>query len=172
MNFLPAIAFVITGMACASFDLFYKKVSVGQIISLLGFFPALLIVTSYYNGVTWFYGLGSQPRIAPYLSICFILLSLGGFFARPHTYLCQIFAGDDIRSIIARRLIPLCFLLSLIMGWLRLRGEQAGFFGPEAATAVFSGGRVALCVAELAWYLVFVSRVWLARHEELAAFEV
>ena len=108
-------------------------------------------------------------RVAPYVSICFVLIGLGGFFARPHTYLCQIFAADDIRGIMVRRLIPLVFLLSLLMGWLRLRGEQAGILSPQGATAIFSVMLAGLFCVALAWTLVSVSRLERSRDEARAA---
>ena len=118
---------------------------------------------------TWFYGQEPQFPVAPYLSICFVLICLGGFFARPHTYLCQIFAADDIRGIMVRRLIPLVFLLSLLVGWLRLRGEQAGILSPQAATAIFSVMLAGLFCVALAWTLVSVSRLERSRDEARAA---
>ena len=124
MEGLTAGSFLATGIAIASLDLFYKKVSLGQLFAMLGLFPALLIVTSYCYGVTWFYGAAPGQTVLPYVSVCFILVALGGFFARPHSHFCQMFAADDIRGIMVRRLIPLFFLLSLVLGWLRLRGER------------------------------------------------
>ena len=170
MDGFTAVAFMMTGIGLASTDLFYKRVSLCQGFSILGLFPPLLVLTSYFNGVTWFYGQEPGIPVAPYLSTCFILICLGAFFARPHSYLCQIiFAADDIRGIMVRRLIPLVFLLSLVLGWLRLRGEQAGILSPQAATAIFSvmlGGL--FCVA-LAWILVSVSRLERSRNEARAA---
>jgi signal transduction histidine kinase/CheY-like chemotaxis protein/HPt (histidine-containing phosphotransfer) domain-containing protein len=169
MEGLTAGSFLITGTAFASLDLFYKKVSLGQLVVVAQFFPALLIVTSYCYGVTWFYGAVPGQTVLPYVSICFMLVALGGFFARPHTYLCQTFAADDVRGIMLRRLIPLVFLLSLVMGWLRLRGEQAGILTPQGATAVFSVMLAGLFCVALAWTLVSVSRVERARDEARAA---
>jgi len=169
MDAVSAIGFLFAAIGLASLDLFYKKVSFCQILSLLGFFPPLLIVTSYYCGVTEFYLRQPGPQGPPYLSICFVLLSLGGFFARPHTYLCQIFAADDVRGIMVRRLIPLVFLLSLVGGWLRLRGEQAGILSPQGATAIFSVMLAGLLCVALAWILVSVSRLERSRDEARAA---
>jgi hypothetical protein len=94
MHSTTAGSFLAIGVAYASLDLSYKKVSLGQVLFILGLFPFLLVVTSYCYGVTWFYGQPPGMTVAPYLSICFVLLCLGGFFARPHTYLCQIFAAE------------------------------------------------------------------------------
>src|ERR1700731_2180903 len=60
MDGITALAFMITGIGCASLDLFYKKVCLGQALCILGIFPPLLIVTSYCYGVTWFYGQAPQ----------------------------------------------------------------------------------------------------------------
>jgi|GEM_PF-3319678 len=164
-----AVALLGAGIGYASLDLFYKKVSLGQVLCIMGLFPSLLVVTSYCYGVTWFYGQEPQIPVAPFVSICFVLLCLGGFFSRPHTYLCQIFAADDIRGILVRRLIPLFFLLSLVVGWLRLRGEQAGILNPQAATAIFSVMLAGLFCVALAWTLVSVSRLERSRDEARAA---
>jgi len=170
MDGFTAIAFMITGIGLATLDLSYKQVSLCQLLCVVGLFPPLLVVTSYCNGVTWFYGQEPGIPVAPYLSICFVLLCIGAFFARPHTYLCQIiFAADDIRGIMVRRLIPLVFLLSLVLGWLRLRGEQAGILSPQAATAIFSVMLAGLFCVALAWILVSVSRLERSRDEARAA---
>ena len=169
MDGITALAFLITGIGYASLDLFYKKISLAQALCIPGIFPSLLIVTSYCYGVTWFYGQQPGAQVAPYVSICFILICLGAFFARPHTYLCQIFAADDIRGILVRRLIPLVFLLSLVVGWLRLQGEQAGILTPQGATAIFSVMLAALFCVALAWTLVSVSRLERSRGEARAA---
>jgi two-component system sensor histidine kinase/response regulator len=171
MDGLTAGAFMAAGIGCMSIDLFYKKVSLGQVIFILGFFPSLLIVTSYCYGVpaTWYYGPESQIIVAPFTSICVVLLFLGGLFARPHTYLCQIFAADDVRGIMVRRLIPLFFLLSLLVGWLRLWGEQAGILSSQGATAIFSIVLAGLFCVALAWTLVSVSRLERSRDEARAA---
>jgi signal transduction histidine kinase/DNA-binding response OmpR family regulator len=169
MDVVTAIASLFVGIGFASFDLFYKKVSLAQVVFILGLFPFLLVVTSFCYGVTWFYGQRPGVRVFPYTSICFALLCLGGFFARPHTYLCQIFAADDIRGIMLRRLIPLFFLLCLLVGWLRLRGEQAGMLSPQAATAIFSVMLAGLFCVVLAWTLISVSRLERARDEARSA---
>jgi two-component system sensor histidine kinase/response regulator len=169
MDGITAVAFVVTGIAYASLDLFYKKVTLCQALCILCIFPTVLIATSYYYGVTWFYGQQPGVRVAPYVSICLGLICLGAFFSRPHTYLCQLFAADDIRGIIVRRLIPLVFLLSLVAGWLRLWGEQAGILSPEGATAVFSVMLAGLFCVALAWTLVSVSRLERSRDEARAA---
>jgi len=169
MDGLSAVAFLITGIAFASLDVFYKKISLCQAICILCIFPPVLVVTSYCYGVTWFYGQQTGVAVVPYLSICLVLICLGAFFARPHTYLCQVFVANDIRGMMVRRLIPLFFLFSLMVGWLRLRGEQAGILGPQAATAIFSVMLAGLFCMALAWALVSVSRLERSRDEARAA---
>jgi signal transduction histidine kinase/DNA-binding response OmpR family regulator len=169
MDNLCAGAFLAMGIGFASLDLFYKKVSLGQALSILGLFPALLVVTSYCYGVTWFFGQEPGVPVAPYVAICLVLMCLGGFFARPQTYLCQMVAADDIRGIMVRRLIPLFFLLSLVVGWLRLRGEQAGILSSQGATAIFSVMLAGLFCVALVWTLVSVSRLEHSRDEARTA---
>ena len=171
MDGLTAGAFLAAAVGCLSIDRFYKRVSFGQMIFIIGFFPSLLIVTFYCYGVpaTWYYGPGMNFSVAPFTSICFVLLFLGGVFARPHTYLCQIFAAQDVRGIMVRRLIPLFFLLSLVVGWLRLWGEQAGILTSQGAAAIFSIMLAALFCVALAWTLGSVARLERSRDEARAA---
>lgn len=169
MDGITALGFLATGISLLSLDLFYKKVSLAQAICVFEIFPTLLVVTSYCYGARWFSRYSPEVPLWPYLSICFVLITIGVFFARPHTYLCQIFAADDIRGVIVRRLIPLCFFLSLVLGWLRLRGEQAGIFTPQDSTSLFSVMLAALFCAALAWTLVSVSRLERSRDEARAA---
>jgi signal transduction histidine kinase len=164
-----AVAFVLLGTALALLDLRYKKPPLSQVLCLVTFFPTLLVVTSYCYGVTWFYAQEPGSSVAPYVSICLVLLSLGGFFARPQLYLCRVFAANDIRGITLRRLIPLAFVLSFFMGWLRLQGEQAGVLGLRASTAISSVILSALLCAALAWSLVSVLRLERSREEERRA---
>jgi signal transduction histidine kinase/CheY-like chemotaxis protein/HPt (histidine-containing phosphotransfer) domain-containing protein len=165
MDGVTAAALLATGTAFACLDLSYKGISFGQVICTIILLLALLVVTSLCYGVTRFIGQSEGHKIAPYLAICFALLSVGGFFARPHTYLCQIFVADDIRGIMVRRLIPLFFVLCLVVGWLRLRGEQAGILSPQAATAIFSVMLAGLFCMALAWTLVAVLRLERSRDE-------
>jgi signal transduction histidine kinase/DNA-binding response OmpR family regulator len=168
MDAISAVGFLGTGIGLVSLDLFYKRISLCQALCTVGIFPPLLIVTAYFYGITWVYGKPDRT-ITPYLSICFVLIALGGFFARPRTYLCQMFAANDTRGIMLRRLIPLVLLLSLVLGWLRLRGEQSGMFTPQAATALFSVMLAALFCVALAWTLLSVSRLERSRDEARAA---
>jgi signal transduction histidine kinase/DNA-binding response OmpR family regulator len=55
------------------------------------------------------------------------------------------------------------------MGWLRLRGEEAGILSPQGATAIFSVMLAGLFCLALAWTLVSVSRLERARDEARAA---
>ncbi len=164
-----AVAFVLLGTALALLDLRWKKPPLSQALCLVTFFPTLLVVTSYCYGVTWFYAQDPGSSVAPFVSICLVLLSLGGFFARPQLHLCRIFAANDIRGIMLRRLIPLAFVLSFLVGWLRLQGEQAGILGLRASTAIFSVILSALFCAALAWSLVSILRLERSREEERRA---
>jgi signal transduction histidine kinase/CheY-like chemotaxis protein/HPt (histidine-containing phosphotransfer) domain-containing protein len=164
-----AVSFLAMGIALWFLDFFYKRVSIGQFLAMVTLFPCLLIVTSYCYGITWFYENERQVPFIPFVSACLVLWTIGVFFARPRTYLCQIFAADDTRGIMLRRLLPLFFLLSLVVGWLRLQGEQAGILTPQSATALFSLVLAVLFGIALLWTLVSVSHLERSREEGRAA---
>ena len=55
-------------------------------------------------------------------------LCLAAFCVRPKTWLMSIFTGMEAGSIMARRLFPALLLLPLLIGYLRVQGEQAGYY--------------------------------------------
>ncbi|MBC8007135.1 MAG: PAS domain S-box protein, partial [Prolixibacteraceae bacterium] len=55
-----------------------------------------------------------------------------------------ILTADGIGSTMARRLLPLAIVLPFLIGWLRLQGERAGFYGFEFGLALFATSLVVL----------------------------
>ena len=50
---------------------------------------------------------------------------------------------------IARKLLPVIVLLSVVFGWLRLKGEQQGFYRFEFGVAMFAVLRIVVLSAFL-----------------------
>ncbi|HSI25288.1 MAG TPA: ATP-binding protein [Methylotenera sp.] len=99
---------------------------------------------------------GGEPLL-PYTqmsantAICFLLLSIGTFCARPENGLMTLLLADSAGSLLARRLLPPAIIIPFIIGWLRLKAQQAGWFGTEAGLSLFAMSNV-IVFGTLVWF--------------------
>jgi len=102
------------------------------------------------------YKAGGLARVSQFIpmafntAVGFAALSVGILLVRPREGLLAELVGDGTGSRIARGLLPVVIGIPLLLGWLRVRGEQAGLYD--------SGTGTALMVAS--WVVVFGSMVW------------
>lgn len=111
------------------------------------------------------YGINSLYQIAPYASMAlhtaagFVLLSVGTLLLRPNTQLVLILSSNTAAGILARRLLPAALVLPLCFGWLRLRGQHAGFYDMRFGMALFTLMNVAVFTALIYGTASFVFRI-------------
>ena len=67
-----------------------------------------------------------------------VLLASGLLCARPDVGLVALLTGDGAGGWLARRLLPATLVIPLFVGWLRVRGQSAGWFGTGAGTGLFA----------------------------------
>jgi PAS domain S-box-containing protein len=154
-----AANFVLIALSLLFLDRPVKRFSPSQFFALLAGLGALLPITGYAYGVGSFTGLASFIPMALHTAITCLVLAMGLFFAREATPLSQLFATDDSRGVIARRLFPLIILLTLFLGWLRLEGERRGLYEAAFGTALFVVVLCVLFVAVILWTVFAVAKV-------------
>ncbi|HEX9760116.1 MAG TPA: ATP-binding protein, partial [Candidatus Acidoferrales bacterium] len=101
------------------------------------------------------YFFGGQPLLpfavmSAHTALSFLFLSVGILNARTDIGLVALFVSDSVGGVTARSLIPWALLVPPVLGWLRLRGQQAGWYGLEAGVALFALSNVILFGA-LVW---------------------
>ena len=96
---------------------------------------AYLVLVGYLFNVRAFYE-WLHLGVALNTGIAFCALCIASFFARPDTWLMNVFIGDKAGAIMARRLLPALLILPLLIGWLRLQGERFGAFSSEVGVAL------------------------------------
>lgn len=154
-----ALNFVLAGFSLFTLDLTGKRFSLSQASAILIGFGALLPVTGYAYGVHSFNGMASFIPMALHTAVTFLILAGGIFFARPEDAFAQVFATNDPRGVLARRLFPSAVLLTLFLGWFHLYGERRGFYESEFGTTLFA---IALCIVFVIlvrWTVWTVSRL-------------
>jgi PAS domain S-box-containing protein len=83
-------------------------------------------------------------------AILFIAVCVGVLCLRPDRGLVALASSDSSGAKTARQLIPAMIFLPGLFGWLCLEAQRAGWFGPEAAIALFAITNVVAFVA-LGW---------------------
>jgi signal transduction histidine kinase len=130
--------FLLVGAALLTLGSRGKLLSLSQALAIVVGFGAILPITGYAYGISSFTGLASFVPMGPYTAALFLLLGGGLFFAVPDAPLAQIFAMNDARGALARRLFPLAILSTLFLGWLCMWGERHALYDKVFGTALFA----------------------------------
>lgn len=81
----------------------------------------------------------------------FVIFSAGVLCLRPDCGVTALLAGDQAGSVLARRLLPVTLIVMPLLGWLRLRGEQANLYSAEYGIGLMVGASVLILSAVVAW---------------------
>ncbi|HXM99994.1 MAG TPA: ATP-binding protein [Candidatus Dormibacteraeota bacterium] len=171
MSLTSATAFLAIGMALLLLD---WKTPRGhrpaQVLSLWAGAVAMTPIVGYIYNATHLYRILHYTQVALNTSIALFLLSGAIFFARPRSGIAADLTGEGSGSVMARRLLPAVFCIPILLGWISLRGQLAGWFGTELGLALNSTANVG----------VFIVLVWLSArkmnveysHRSRAEFEI
>ena len=101
------------------------------------FLTSVLSFSAHLYGAVNYYGIASYIKMPLLSTISFISISLAQLFAQKGSGIMSFFTSNTIGGLVARRLIPMVIYLPLIIGWLRLKGEELGFYEHKFGTALF-----------------------------------
>lgn len=147
MALLTAAGFLLTGLGLAATA---RRVfnQVAQAIAGLVLFIGWIGLARYIYG-------GEQSGVlflmAMPTAVLFGVLGAGMFFARPDGGFVKVWNSDTSGGSLLRRLFPAALFVPVLVGWLRLMGERAGWYGLETGLAIFAMSNV-LIFATLAWH--------------------
>ncbi len=83
------------------------------------------------------YGIAGHIGMALHTSALLFALSLGVLCARPDEGHVALLTGDTPGGAIERRLMPAVLGIPIVLGWLRLTGQRAGYYDTSTGTALF-----------------------------------
>ena len=126
-----------------------------QMLSLWVGLTSMITITGYLYHATALYKIFEYTPVAVDTAIALSLLSGAVFFSRPRVGIAGDLTGEGSGSVMARRLLPAVLSLPVFMGWVRLQGQRAGWYGMELGAAVSAAANVA----------VFTVLVWLSARE-------
>jgi len=110
-----------------------------QVVMLFAGFVGWLGVNPYLYGSA---PLLPLPRLALMSAIAFLALSVGGLCLWPERGLVHLVMADDLGGRMARRLVPTALVAPVVIGWLRLKGQNAGWFDEETGVGLVALGNV------------------------------
>jgi signal transduction histidine kinase len=112
-----------------------------------GLMQELVVIALLYSMLTlvgYLYGASSLYNILPHIAIAlhttatFMVVCLGVLLARPDRGLVATLLSRSVAGVMLRRLLPAAVCLPIVIGWLRLAGQRAGYYETEFGLALFA----------------------------------
>lgn len=150
----------------------YLVIGVGLLLATFGATPrrfagalgitvvaiASLSLIGYMFSADRLFGVARFTGIAFQTSSALAAIGIGLVASVPESGLAGIARRDDAGGVFIRRLLLPITAIPLILGWLRVRGQELGYFDTAFGTALLSILLIALLVALLWWTATAVSR--------------
>ena len=164
MALATAISFSCTGLALVFMDIQTRRGRrPAQYLMLPVVCLALLALIGDLFGHTSFYRFGAFTVMALHTSVIFLVLSAGVFLARPEHILASMLSDRGPAGVVARRLLPAATLFPIVLGWLRVHGERAGYFETQVGVALVACCYILILFALTAWVVGSVRRTDIER---------
>ncbi len=119
-------------------------------LALLVAASSMLALLGYAYGVRGLYAVSPYSTMALHTALGFLCCALAALLGRPSEGLARIVASDGPGGVLARRMLLASVLLPAALGWVRLKGEQAGLYGTEFGLALFASSNI-VCFTSLTW---------------------
>ncbi len=137
MSLTTAFNFALLGVAILILDVELRRNFLpAQFFALIAGAVAAIALIGYLYGVDSLYSVGLYSSMALHTALGSALLSLGILCARPQKGFMEIAVTETAGGIVLRRLMPLTVVILVVLGWLRLRGQQAGFYDTNFGLAL------------------------------------
>ncbi len=118
-----------------------------------------ITVVGYLYGVKALLGPASFTVMALHTGIAFVVLGLGVLCAHPDLAPARLLLSNSLGGLQARRLLVPLVGVPMLLGWLRLEGQRAGYYDTEFGIALFLVSSVIILVAVLLWTGAGLARV-------------
>lgn len=119
---------------------------------------ASLSLIGFWFGADKLYTVVHLTGIAFPTSTILAMLGIGLMAGVPEHGLVPLLGREDAGGMLVRRLLLPIIAIPLLVGWLRLRGEQAGFYDTAFGLSVMSLTTIAMLLTLLAWTATGISR--------------
>jgi signal transduction histidine kinase/CheY-like chemotaxis protein len=133
-----AFNFTLIGPALCLLDVETRKGHrPAQYLALLATLVALLAIIGYAYSTMSLTGIGSYNPMALNTAVAFAVLGFGILCARADRGLIAVISSASAGGAMARRRLPAAIAIPAVLGWLRLWGQDQGFYGPVTGLSLF-----------------------------------
>jgi signal transduction histidine kinase len=134
-----------------------------QVFALAGATIAAMSLVGYAYSVRSFYGLGSYTQMAVHTATAFVCLGIGIAAVAPYQGVVGVITSAGPGGVLARRLLPIVVLGPFALGWLRLEGQRAGWYGTEFGVAILASASAFVFAIVVLVHAIGVDRAEAAR---------
>jgi PAS domain S-box-containing protein len=150
---------------------FRRTILAAQLLALLAGLIGLLTLVGYLYGAQNLHGIGHYAQMAVLTAATFVILSVGVLLVRPEDGFLRQFTGGTMGGWLVRRLLPFVAGVPLILGWLRVRGEQQGYFESQFGVALTMMVLIVILTSMTWWTARSLTRMDALRRQTEAALE-
>ena len=129
-----------------------------QLLAIAVALTSLLAVIGYVFNSGAFYRVGAFIPMALHTALTFLMLAGGILIARSDQGPAGIFTSSGMDGIVARRLLPAAIVAPIVLGWLRLAGENAGLYGTTLGVSLLVTSIIVVFVALIGWTAAALGR--------------
>jgi signal transduction histidine kinase len=139
MSIEGAFNFALMGLALATLDRSAVRGFVlAEQLTLTPLFVSILAIIGYLYSQQSLYKIGPYTALALPSSVLFLVLASGIFLARPNRGLMATLMSRSAGGVILRRMLPVAVGIPILIGWLRLRGQELGLYDLGFGLALFA----------------------------------
>jgi signal transduction histidine kinase/CheY-like chemotaxis protein len=164
-----SVSFLLLGAAIWLITLGSESRRFGGELALLVLGIASLSLVGYWFGADQLFGIARITGIAAQTSLSLAALSMGLMMLAPDHGIVAALGRDDAGGTVLRRLIVPVIVIPLIVGWVRLTGQQAGYFDLPFGTAIRTVTEIILLLGLLWWTATGISELSREAREAQAA---
>jgi signal transduction histidine kinase len=132
-----------------------RAATVGQALVLPMIVVSWIALFGYAYTIRFPMGLARQPHMTIPNVLLFNVLGFGILGARPYDGLMADVTSSELGGILARRLLPACVILPILLAWMALIGERERLYNAKFGISLIAGATI----------LMFASLTWLAARQ-------
>lgn len=147
MSPITALNFLLIGGSLLFLNNKSDKITrAAQWVAMLVTFLSLLSLIGYTYDVQSFYKIEPFSSVSLNTAISFFVLSIGIIFTQPLKSIVSLILEDNAAGILLRVLLPIALTVPIFIGWIRLKGQQAGYYPTEFGVALYTTANISIFV--------------------------
>jgi signal transduction histidine kinase len=153
MPMASAIGFMLLGLSL-TLTKNWRLSRIGEVLALIAAAVSLSALTCYVYEAE-----PVPPHMPIYTAAITFVLSAGLLCARPGCGFMAKVTSNSFGGIMARRLLPATILTPIVLGWMQLYGERAGWYPPVMGDALFAVADIAVLLVVVWWSVSSLHRM-------------